>query len=65
MVQTALNWLVDNYAGLAECASSVNRVASLIFAMDALEVAALAASSERTKPVFCVVSESGEARVAG
>ena len=23
MVQTALNWLVDNYPGLAECLSSV------------------------------------------
>ncbi len=65
MVQTALNWLVDNYAGLAECASSVNRVASLIFAMDALEVAARAASSKRAEPVLCVVSEAGEAAAAG
>jgi putative ATP-binding cassette transporter len=34
MVQTALNWLVDNYPGLAECLSSVNRVASLLEALD-------------------------------
>ena len=34
MVQTALNWLVDNYPGLAECLSSVNRVAALLLAMD-------------------------------
>jgi putative ATP-binding cassette transporter len=41
MVQTSLNWLVDNYPGLAECSSSVNRVASLIFALDELENAAV------------------------
>jgi putative ATP-binding cassette transporter len=34
MVQTALNWLVDNYPGLAECLSSVNRVAALLEALD-------------------------------
>ncbi len=34
MVQTALNWLVDNYPGLAECLSSVNRVGSLLLALD-------------------------------
>jgi putative ATP-binding cassette transporter len=37
MVQTALNWLVDNYPGLAECLSSVNRVASLLLALDELD----------------------------
>jgi putative ATP-binding cassette transporter len=37
MVQTALNWLVDNYPGLAECLSSVNRVSALLAAMDKLE----------------------------
>ena len=35
MVQTALNWLVDNYPGLAECLSSVNRVGALLLALDA------------------------------
>jgi len=34
MVQTALNWLVDNYPGLAVCLSSVNRVGSLLVALD-------------------------------
>ncbi len=34
MVQTALNWLVDNYPGLAECLSSVNRVGALLVALD-------------------------------
>jgi putative ATP-binding cassette transporter len=34
MVQTALNWLVDNYPGLSECVSSVNRVAVLLAALD-------------------------------
>jgi len=36
-VQTALNWLVDNYPGLAECLSSVNRVGSLLVALDELD----------------------------
>ena len=36
-VQAALNWLVDNYGALAECLSSVNRVAALLLAMDASE----------------------------
>jgi len=37
MVQTALNWMVDNYPGLAECLSSVNRVTALLVAMDELD----------------------------
>ena len=37
MVQAALNWLVDNYPGLAECLSSVNRVGSLLVALDELD----------------------------
>jgi putative ATP-binding cassette transporter len=37
MVQTALNWLVDNYPGLAECLSSVNRVGALLVALDELD----------------------------
>ncbi len=37
MVQAALNWLVDNYPGLAECLSSVNRVSALLVAMDELD----------------------------
>ena len=35
-VQAALNWLVDNYSGLEDCLSSVNRVASLLLALDQL-----------------------------
>lgn len=37
VVQSALNWLVDNYPGLAECLSSVNRVGSLLAALDEIE----------------------------
>jgi putative ATP-binding cassette transporter len=37
MVQAALNWLVDNYPGLADCLSSVNRVAALLRAVDEIE----------------------------
>lgn len=33
-VQAALNWLVDNFPGLADCLSSVKRVASLLMALD-------------------------------
>ena len=36
-VQAALNWLVENYSGLADCLSSINRVASLLLALDQLE----------------------------
>jgi len=36
-VQAALNWLVDNYPGLADCLSSINRVASLLLAIDQLQ----------------------------
>jgi vitamin B12/bleomycin/antimicrobial peptide transport system ATP-binding/permease protein len=36
-VQTALNWMVENYTGLADCLSSVNRVASLLLALDELD----------------------------
>ncbi len=34
IVQAALNWLVENYAGVADCLSSVNRVASFLIALD-------------------------------
>lgn len=37
-VQAALNWLVDNYPGLADCLSSINRVAALLLALDKLDV---------------------------
>jgi putative ATP-binding cassette transporter len=36
-VQASLNWLVDNYGALAECLSSVNRVASLLQALDEID----------------------------
>jgi vitamin B12/bleomycin/antimicrobial peptide transport system ATP-binding/permease protein len=36
-VQAALNWLVENYSGLADCLSSVNRVASLLLALDEMD----------------------------
>lgn len=36
-VQAALNWVVDNYASLADCLSSINRVASLLLALDHLD----------------------------
>lgn len=34
VVQTAFNWFTDNYAKLAEWASSANRVATLLLALD-------------------------------
>jgi putative ATP-binding cassette transporter len=46
-VQSAFNWLVDNYGRLADWRSSVNRVASLLLALDA--VAALERIEEETR----------------
>ena len=46
-VQSAFNWLVDNYSRLADWRSSVNRVASLLLALDA--VAALERIEEETR----------------
>lgn len=37
IVQSALNWLVDNYPGMAECLSSVNRVGALLVALDEVD----------------------------
>ena len=37
MVQGAFNWFTDNYARLAEWASSANRVASLLLALDQVD----------------------------
>src|SRR5262249_14603322 len=37
IVQSALNWLVDNYPRLADWSASARRVASLELALDALE----------------------------
>lgn len=71
-VQTALNWLVDNYPGLAECLSSVNRVGSLLLALDELDgdgdgasdggpaTSGLIGPGNKGHRV-CVVSESGVA----
>lgn len=36
-VQASLNWIVDNYGAVAECLSSVTRVASLLLALDEIE----------------------------
>ncbi|MGE5261612.1 MAG: SbmA/BacA-like family transporter [Actinomycetota bacterium] len=38
-VQSAFNWLVDNYGRVADWRASVNRVASLLLALDALDTA--------------------------
>jgi putative ATP-binding cassette transporter len=46
-VQSAFNWLVDNYGRLADWRSSVNRVASLLLVLDA--VAALERIEEETR----------------
>ena len=37
VVQTAFNWFTDNFAKLAEWASSANRVASLLLALDEVD----------------------------
>jgi len=38
VVQAAFGWFTDNYAGLAEWASSANRVASLLLALDEVDL---------------------------
>jgi putative ATP-binding cassette transporter len=47
MVQAALNWLVDNYPGLADCFSSVDRVAAVLHALDEIEGPPLPAPPSR------------------
>ena len=37
VVQGAFSWFTDNYARLAECAASANRVASLLLALDRID----------------------------
>jgi putative ATP-binding cassette transporter len=37
IVLGALNWMVENYSGMADCLSSINRVGSLLLALDDLE----------------------------
>ena len=39
IVQTAFNWITDSYGRLAEWASSANRVASLLLALDQIDPA--------------------------
>ena len=39
LVQGALNWFVDNYQRLADWVSSVNRVSSLLLALDRIDKA--------------------------
>jgi putative ATP-binding cassette transporter len=49
-VQGALNWLVDNYGALAECLSSVNRVAALLLALDDIDRSEAVAGSADMVP---------------
>ncbi|HVX92395.1 MAG TPA: SbmA/BacA-like family transporter [Xanthobacteraceae bacterium] len=44
IVQGAFNWLIDNFQRLADWISSVNRVATLLYALDELDVADHAAA---------------------
>ena len=50
-VQSAFNWLVDNYGRLADWRSSVNRVASLLLALDALAASERIEEETRSEPV--------------
>jgi vitamin B12/bleomycin/antimicrobial peptide transport system ATP-binding/permease protein len=49
IVQSALNWLVDNYPRLADWAASARRVASLELALDGLERAEIRHSGRITR----------------
>ena len=55
IVQTSLNWLVDNYPGLADCLSSVNRVAALLLALDEFD-----RDSEERSEVSVLGGQRGE-----
>ena len=44
-VQSAFNWLVDNYQRLADWRSSAHRVATLLIALDELEAKEMPKSS--------------------
>jgi vitamin B12/bleomycin/antimicrobial peptide transport system ATP-binding/permease protein len=55
IVQGAFNWLVDNYPKMADWTASARRVASLMVALDALEVAETSDESGRI-----VVDRDGE-----
>jgi vitamin B12/bleomycin/antimicrobial peptide transport system ATP-binding/permease protein len=50
-VQSAFNWLVDNYSRLADWRSSVNRVASLLLALDALVALERIEEETRSQPL--------------
>jgi ABC-type uncharacterized transport system fused permease/ATPase subunit len=52
VVQGALNWFVDNYQRLADWISSVNRVSSLLLALDKIE-------TEETSPITGHVETKG------
>jgi putative ATP-binding cassette transporter len=52
-VQTALNWVVGNYQHLSEWTASVNRVSSLLFTWDRIDV------SEETPPQAPARAKSG------
>jgi len=52
VVQGALNWFVDNYQRLADWVSSVNRVSSLLLALDKIE-------TEETSPITGHVETKG------
>jgi ABC-type uncharacterized transport system fused permease/ATPase subunit len=49
-VQSAFNWLVDHYGRIADWRSSVNRVATLLLALDALALAEDLGEAENTEP---------------
>ena len=49
-VQSAFNWLVDNYGRIADWRSSVNRVATLLLALDALDAADQLGEIEGSQP---------------
>ena len=58
-VQTAFNWVVGNYQHLAEWTASVNRVSSLLFTWDRIDV------SEEAPPPARARAKGGSARPGG
>jgi ABC-type uncharacterized transport system fused permease/ATPase subunit len=63
-VQSAFNWLVDNYQRLSDWRSSVRRVATLLFAVDALEASGHTNEREGASPVERAASDRSPMKAA-
>lgn len=59
-VQSAFNWLVDNFGRIADWRSSAHRVAALLLALDQLDQADRLAGSDSTAPDTAAAAEGAQ-----